>query len=610
MKKILIILLILNLGLAQQSISGIPYSIKNNFKQTSEKIVLPDLDIDQLLLEDRNALPATPFRYGYIFETNISLDNSGEWIQLNNGDRIWRLSIESQGAFAISIEYNQFFLPENSTFFISNNDGSMIKGGYTNNNNQPDMLFASPLIKGDVMYLEYYEPANQYGHGIINISSVIHDYKDILNFSNTRNSRSCGDNVVCNSANGYEDQINATSWLDMGGYICSGAMINNTNFDLTPYYWTAWHCVEGDNPSTFRFYFNYETSSCSGSWANTGSYEYGGTLLSDSNGMDPDYALILITDNTISNNIFYSGWDKSTSNPTISCGVHHPNGDPKKINFDNDTAYSSGAINWQGQGSSPAGSHWRVYWDDGGTYGGSSGSPVFNNEGLLVGQLSGGSGNCYSGDTEDYYGKFSRSFNDVSQWLDPINSGLMQIEGTYDGTNNTDYDNDGVTQSEDWDDNDPYVCSDLDNDSCDDCTTGNFNLNDDGWDYDGDGLCDAGDIDDDNDGSIDTEDSNDNNPYICSDNDLDTCDDCSSGSYNTNNDGLDDDNNGICNAGEFITGDASMDGVINILDVVVVVSHIMGVDILSDSAQEAADINQDNNINIIDVVTIVNIILG
>ena len=29
-----------------------------------------------------------------------------------------------------------------------------------------------------------------------------------------------------------------------------------------------------------------------------------------------------------------------------------------------------------------------MLWDEGGTYGGSSGSPVFNNEGLLVGQLS------------------------------------------------------------------------------------------------------------------------------------------------------------------------------------------------------------------------------
>ena len=43
----------------------------------------------------------------------------------------------------------------------------------------------------------------------------------------------------------------------MGGFICSGSMVNNTSYDLTKYYMTAWHCTSGDNPSTFRFYFNY-----------------------------------------------------------------------------------------------------------------------------------------------------------------------------------------------------------------------------------------------------------------------------------------------------------------------------------------------------------------
>jgi len=43
---------------------------------------------------------------------------------------------------------------------------------------------------------------------------------------------------------------------------------------------------------------------------------------------------------------------------------------------------------------------------------------------------------------------------------------------------------------------------------------------------------------------------------------------------------------------------------------VVVVSHIMDVDILSENAQQAADINQDGAVNIIDVVSIVNLILG
>jgi len=616
-KAIIINSVICSFLMAQQSIEGIPYSIEHDLPNTFNQITLPSLDIEQLLEEDRNAPIATPFRYGYKFDVNLSLNNSGEWLDLENGDRIWRLTINSQDAFALSLEYNEFYLPVGSTLFIYNEDYSMILGGYTNVNNQSDMLFSTPLVQGDIIHLEYYESYNVYEQGIINIDYIIHDYKDILNFSESRESRSCGDNVVCSNADPYEDQVNATSFLDMGGYICSGSMVNNTSFDLTPYYWTAWHCVVGDNPSTFRFYFNYETNSCSGSWGSQGSYEYGGTLLADSNGMDPDYALILITDNTISNGIFYAGWDTSSSNPTIACGVHHPGGDPKKINFDNDTAYSSGPINWGDPDydgfneSSPSGSHWRVYWDDGGTEGGSSGSPVYNNDGQLVGQLSGGSGDCNSSnDTEDYYGKFSRAFDDVSQWLDPLNTNISEINGTYDGANNSDSDGDGVADNQDSDENNPYICSDNDADTCDDCSSGSYNTYNDGWDYDGDGLCDAGDIDDDNDGSSDNQDSNDNNEFICSDIDNDTCDDCSSGIYDPANDGLDDDDDGICNNGDFILGDASMDGIINILDVVVIVSHIMDIDILSENAQQAADVNQDGQINIIDVVSVVNFILG
>jgi len=394
-------------------------------------------------------------------------------------------------------------------------------------------------------------------------------------------------------------------------------MVNNTSFDLTPYYWTAWHCVVGDNPSTFRFYFDYETTSCSGSWAGQGSYSFGSNLLSDSDGMDPDYALLLITDTTPNlDGVFYAGWDRSSSSPTISCGVHHPGGDPKKINFDNDTAYNSGPVNWGDpdydgdDDTSPSGSHWRITWDEGGTEGGSSGSPAYNSSGKLIGQLTGGSGDCTSSSGQDYYGKFSRAFSDVDEWLDPLNTGATTIDGTYDGATNSDSDGDGVSDSEDSDDNNQYQCSDIDNDSCDDCSTGTFNTSNDGWDYDGEGLCDAGDADDDNDNSPDNQDSDDNNEFVCSDNDNDTCDDCSSGIYNEWSDGTDSDGDGICDDGDFILGDASMDGIINILDVVVVVSHIMGVDILIGNAQQAADINQVGAINIIDVVSIFSLILG
>jgi len=114
----------------------------------------------------------------------------------------------------------------------------------------------------------------------------------------------------------------------------------------------------------------------------------------------------------------------------------------------------------------------------------------------------------------------------------------------------TDDDNDGVPDWSDSDDGNEYVCSDTDNDGCEDCQSGSFDPANDGADYDGDGQCDLGDDDDDNDNVDDAEDADDNNANVCSDNDMDTCDDCASGSYNPANDGSDYDGDGDCDAGD------------------------------------------------------------
>ena len=100
-----------------------------------------------------------------------------------------------------------------------------------------------------------------------------------------------------------------------------------------------------------------------------------------------------------------------------------------------------------------------------------------------------------------------------------------------------DFDGDLVCDDVDVDENNPYNCSDVDLDTCDDCSQGTFDPANDGADFDGDGMCDAGDMDDDNDGALDPDDSDDNNPFICSDWDDDDCEDCSSGTFNPDNDG-------------------------------------------------------------------------
>jgi hypothetical protein len=96
--------------------------------------------------------------------------------------------------------------------------------------------------------------------------------------------------------------------------------------------------------------------------------------------------------------------------------------------------------------------------------------------------------------------------------------------------------------------------------------------------FDQDGSGDACDPDDDNDGAEDNVDSDDNNPNVCSDDDGDQCDDCSSGAYDIASDGSDLDQDGICDVGDQCPGgddrnDSDGDGAPNDCDVDIALQH-------------------------------------
>ena len=307
----------------------------------------------------------------------------------------------------------------------------MVDELYDSSINHEDQEFSHRLLQGDVITIEYFEPANTIENALLNISTVYHAYKDILGFYPSDQERNCGVNVACDNGE-FEDQINSVIFLDMNGYICSAALINNTSFDLTPYVLTAYHCVDPETPGEhnwFSFYFKHQSSSCSGS---NGSYSYsrtGSTLRSSY--YYSDFALLEMDYTPAASfNGYYAGWNRSSSPPQLSAGIHHPGGDPKKINYDNDNAFSDG---WY-----TSNTHWRLNWDEGGTEGGSSGSPLFDDEKLIVGQLHGGSGECGSG--TDYYGKMNTSWTGggtsstrLSDWLDPSGTGYVSVTGTYNG---------------------------------------------------------------------------------------------------------------------------------------------------------------------------------
>jgi len=138
-----------------------------------------------------------------------------------------------------------------------------------------------------------------------------------------------------------------------------------------------------------------------------------------------DFALIQLSSAPpASFNVEYAGWDNSGDIPSSAVGIHHPSGDLKKICFENNPPYhssTSGAQVW-----------WIDQWELGVTEPGSSGSPLFDNNHRIIGQLFGGAAAC-SGSVNngqlDYYGRFNVSWGlGASQYLDPLNTGVSTLD--------------------------------------------------------------------------------------------------------------------------------------------------------------------------------------
>jgi hypothetical protein len=133
----------------------------------------------------------------------------------------------------------------------------------------------------------------------------------------------------------------------------------------------------------------------------------------------------------------FLGWDRSGSVPSSGTGIHHPNGDEMKISFDYNNLTSNSYLTWNDETDSPANSHWKLEYDNGGLESGSSGSPLFDTNHRVIGQYHGGIGNCPPG-LIDYYGKFNLSWsgggsNDtrLSNWLNPTGSNYQTLDGKY-----------------------------------------------------------------------------------------------------------------------------------------------------------------------------------
>ncbi|MBN2446486.1 MAG: trypsin-like peptidase domain-containing protein [Phycisphaerae bacterium] len=398
------------------------------------RIEVPSLDVEALRAEDldRAAEGLAP-RFAVPTEVFITPDTDGTWETLADGTRVWRLRINSPGALSLNLGFTGYYMPPGGELRISSADAREALRPFTAEDNEDHGELWTPVVLSDDVIVEVRLPATVSNELVLQLTAINVGYRFFGEPQDVR-SGSCNIDVICPEGDGWRDEIQAVGVISTGGStFCTGFMVNNTAHDRTPYFMTANHCgINSGNASSLVVYWNFQSPTCgqhgggSLSQYQTGSY-FRATYSTS------DFTLVELDDEpNPDHNVAFAGWSRSTADPTSAVAIHHPSTDEKSISFEYDPCTTTSYLGTTIPGN---GSHIRVTdWDLGTTEPGSSGSPLFDQNHHVVGQLHGGYAAC-GNDDSDWYGRFSMSWDGggsdssrLSTWLDPLGTGAISVD--------------------------------------------------------------------------------------------------------------------------------------------------------------------------------------
>ncbi len=417
---------------------------------------LPPVDVATLLAQDAAMAdsPVRPDRIGANYKVDLSTANSGTWEDLSTGGQVWRLRVQSLEALWVKLGFGTYRLQEGACVWVYD-EALNVHGRYSAEDEREHGQLWTFLIEGDVAIVEIFWPETLASETPnIHLGTFTHGYRPpTVPLADCE--EDCSPDTSCPLDLGIETikrgvvrlYIPVDMGPDCGGTgiaRCSGSLINHTGSACTQYVLTAAHCVTHAGLVTgTSFLFNYERPECCDGLAPTDDEITGAILRAQWDGLGPlngdcipggdgpgsDFALLeLDVDIPASFNARLNGWSRSGSTDGETGCIHIPSGSPSRkvsVSSDGFNAYND--------------EFWRVAdWEIGNTKSGSSGAPLFNDAGRIIGVLSGGAAPVCPGGT-DYFGRFDAgwlgggtSATRLKDWLDPANTGLLSYYGAED----------------------------------------------------------------------------------------------------------------------------------------------------------------------------------
>lgn len=454
---------------AQISEGGQPPSFEfaTKLRSTKQAVQVPvDFSVEDLKAVDAwRVSQGAPMRIAKSIPVAFDMNRDAEWVTLPDGRKIGRLHLQAKGALALILYYSDFYIPKGAALYIYNADQTQVLGAYTERTHPQNGVFATQPVAGDELVLEYV-PAPSGEEPLVKISEIGYGYNHLSiatvidKAPGAGSSKSCEVNVNCEEGADWQIQkkgvVQMLQYVDKDTYICTGALVNNTAKDKKPYILSAFHCsqnIDGTVEATDKellqwiFIFHEERPGCD----NESEPAELQTLIGCTRKVaipikDGSDGLLLLLNERVPDDydVFFNGWDR-TNTPSLSgVGLHHPSGDYMKISTYGN--YPTESVTWNNSDVDATGAvnaHWNVTFDattngHGITEGGSSGSPLFNNKGLIIGTLSGGNSSCDMPEGLNLYGKLYYHWNKYSQtdsslymacWLDSLNTGVTSLAG-------------------------------------------------------------------------------------------------------------------------------------------------------------------------------------
>jgi len=379
---------------------------------------------------------------------------AGDRLMLASGNWAYRYAVQSDGAVGIRLHFQNFDVHEGEVWVYDIGRRASF-GPYSGSGPNSNGDFWTPTLPSDTVVVEYDSSQAAVGAPPFVISDIGHiaakgDVDSLFASSDDPGGRVtsnlCAEIDVSCYADWADKSSGVTLFAVVSGdvlYACNGTLLNSARNDFTPYFLTSARCVSDQAAAqSMEFVWDYQSSDCGG-WFPADVDQTRLSLLSPSGPVPTTVGAQLLVSGAVTNGDYtlvkvnslpnmgleFYGWDTADDIPVGGsvAAIHHPGADATRIAFgvrdpDSNALYQNGL-----PVSTPldSGSYYQVRVIDGHLESGSSGSPLFSQDGRLLGTLTSliPWGACLDNPFVIQYFRFAKAYPQLARYLGSSNPG-------------------------------------------------------------------------------------------------------------------------------------------------------------------------------------------